>query len=91
MIGVLADVVEVVVFAAGADALLRIGGALVGPVAGAEEDVLELVHAGVGEQQRRVVGGTTLDDGTMVWPCFLKKSRNCWRISFDVSMERLIV
>src|SRR5262245_47214051 len=31
--------------------------------------------------------GTTLDDGTNVWPCFLtKKSRNCWRISFAVNI-----
>src|SRR5205807_10181465 len=31
--------------------------------------------------------GTTLDDGTAVWPCFLtKKSMNCWRISLDVGM-----
>src|SRR5690348_5019555 len=31
--------------------------------------------------------GTTLEDGTNVWPCFLtKKSRNCWRISFAVNM-----
>ena len=55
MVRVLADVVEVVVLAAGPDALLRVGRPLVGPGAGAEEDVLELVHAGVGEQQRRIV------------------------------------
>src|ERR1051325_1102002 len=31
--------------------------------------------------------GTTLDDGTNVWPCFLtKKSMNCWRISFAVNI-----
>src|SRR5436190_6849632 len=39
---------------------------------------------------KRSVGsssGTTLDDGTNVWPCFLtKKSRNCWRISFAVNI-----
>ncbi len=55
VVGVLADVVQIVVLAAGADALLRVGGTLVGPGAGAEEHVLELVHAGVGEQQRRIV------------------------------------
>ena len=51
-----ADVLEVVVLAAGAHALLRrwsrartVGLRLAG------EDVLELVHPGVGEQQRRVV------------------------------------
>src|SRR5262245_20997197 len=31
--------------------------------------------------------GTTLDDGTNVWPCFLtKKSMNCWRITFAVNI-----
>ena len=52
-----ADVFEVVVLAAGADAFLRGGGAGVVALLGAEEDVLELVHAGVGEEQRGVVGG----------------------------------
>ena len=50
-----ADVLEVVVLAAGAHAFLRGGGAGVGTLVEAEEDVLELVHAGVGEQQRRIV------------------------------------
>ncbi|OPZ06361.1 MAG: hypothetical protein BWZ09_00430 [Alphaproteobacteria bacterium ADurb.BinA305] len=50
-----ADVLEVVVLAAGAHALLRGGGAGVGTLVEAEEHVLELVHAGVGEQQRRVL------------------------------------
>ena len=48
-----ADVFEVVVLAAGADALLAGGGAGVVAALGAEEDVLELVHAGVGEEQGR--------------------------------------
>ena len=51
-----ADVLEVVVLAAGAHAALRRGGAHVRPLVQAEKDVLELHHAGVGEQQRRVVG-----------------------------------
>ena len=50
-----AHVLQVVVLAAGADALLAGGGAAVGPLVEAQEHVLELVHAGVGEQQRRVV------------------------------------
>ena len=50
-----ADVLQVVVLAAGAHAFLRRGGARVGALVEAEEHVLELVHAGVGEQQRRVV------------------------------------
>ena len=50
-----ADVFEIVVLAAGAHAFLRGGGALVGALLDAGEDVLELHHAGVGEHQGRVV------------------------------------
>eukprot|EP00959_Pyramimonas_sp_CCMP1952_P049085 1025194-Pyramimonas_sp.AAC.1 len=62
VIGVLAHVVQVVVLAAGADALLCVRRALqlregaVG-VSLAEEDSLELVHAGIGEEQGGVVVG----------------------------------
>src|SRR5262245_23577199 len=42
-----------------------------------------LVNSSVGSSQ-----GTTLDDGTAVWPCFwTKKSRNCWRMSFALGMS----
>ena len=62
VVGVVADVLEVVVFAAGADAFLGVGGAGVLGGAGAgpfgdvglfvtEEDGHELVHAGVGEEE----------------------------------------
>jgi len=51
------DVLEVVVLAAGADALLTRGGALVFPLLLAREDTLELHHAGVGEEQRGIVPG----------------------------------
>ena len=51
-----ADVLQIVVLAAGAHAFLRGGGARVVALLDAEEDVLELVHAGVGEQQRGIVG-----------------------------------
>ena len=51
-----ADVLEVVVLAAGANAFLRRGGARVVALLGPEENVLELVHARVGEEQRRIVG-----------------------------------
>jgi hypothetical protein len=54
-VGGVADVFQIVVLAAGADAFLRRGGAAVGPLFEAGEDVLELHHAGVGEQQGRVV------------------------------------
>ena len=50
-----ADIVQVVVLAAGAHAFLRRGGAHVGPLLLAGEHVLELHHAGVGEHQRGVV------------------------------------
>ena len=50
-----ADIVEVVVLAAGAHALLRGGGALIRPLLDAGKDVLELHHAGIGEHQGRVV------------------------------------
>jgi hypothetical protein len=50
-----ADVFQVVVLAAGAHAFLRSRGAAVAALVEAEEDVLELVHPGVGEQQRRVI------------------------------------
>ena len=52
-----ADIFQVVVFSAGADALLAGGGAFVVALFEAEEDVLELVHSGIGEEQRGIVGG----------------------------------
>ncbi len=51
----IADIVEVVVLAAGADAFLRRRCRPVGALFQAREDVLELYHAGIGEHQRRVV------------------------------------
>ena len=53
--GGVADLVEVVVLAAGAHAALAGRGAGVAALLGAQEHVLELDHAGVGEQQGRVV------------------------------------
>ena len=55
MPGGVADIVEIVVLAAGAHAFLRGRGAAVGPAFQAGEDVLELHHAGIGEHQRRIV------------------------------------
>src|SRR5262249_26614180 len=52
-----ADVVEVVVLAADAHYFLRCRRARVVTLLAAEEDVLELVHPGVGEKQRRIVAG----------------------------------
>ncbi len=53
--GGVADVIQVVVLAAGAHAFLRGGRALIGAGFIAGEDVLELHHAGVSEHQRRIV------------------------------------
>ena len=51
------DVVEVVVLAADAHDLLRCRRARVRALFPSEERILELVHPGVGEKKRRVVGG----------------------------------
>ena len=50
-----ADVVEVIVFAASADAFLRRGGPRDGARFLAGKHVLELDHAGIGEHQCRVI------------------------------------
>ncbi len=55
MPGGIADVVEVVVLAAGAHAFLRAHGAHIGALLDAGEDILELHHARIGEHQCRVV------------------------------------
>ena len=60
------DVFEIVVLAAGAHAALRSGGAFVVALLVAEEEVLELHHAGVGEEQRWIIARhqrTGGDDG----------------------------
>ena len=49
MPGGVADIVQIIVLAAGAHAFLRAGGALIGPGFVAGEEVLKLHHAGVGE------------------------------------------
>ncbi len=51
----IADIVQVVVLAPGPNAFLRRGGPRIGPLLRPGEHVLELHHATVGEQQRRVV------------------------------------
>ena len=54
--GRLAHLVEVVVLAAGADALLRRNGSLVIAFFISQKHVFELIHPRVREKQRRVVG-----------------------------------
>ena len=51
------DVLKVVVLAAGADAFLGRSGAVVVSLFEAKEDVFELVHPGIGEQQGGVAVG----------------------------------
>ena len=55
VVGVVTHLFEVVVLAADAQALLAVGGARPLALLVAKEDILELVHAGVGEHQRRVI------------------------------------
>jgi len=50
-----ADIVQIIVLPAGANALLRIGGTGIGTLFLAEEYRLELIHARVGKQQRRII------------------------------------
>ena len=55
--GGIADVIEIVVLAAGADAFLRGGGADVIPLFRSREHILERHHSRIGEHQRRIVPG----------------------------------
>ena len=53
----IADVLEIVMLSAGAQTTLHVRGADVASLIDAKKDILELHHAAVGEQQRRIVGG----------------------------------
>ncbi len=55
MIGIPAHVVQIVVLAGNAHTFLRVGGAGVRSGAGVQENVLELVHTGVGEKKRGII------------------------------------
>ena len=57
MPGRIADIVEIVMLAAGSKTFLRRSGAAVGALLDTGEQVLELHHAGTGEHQRRIVAG----------------------------------
>ena len=57
------DILQIVVLAPGPDALLAVDRAVVVPLAGGEEHILELVHPRVGEEQRGVVEGHDLAGG----------------------------
>ena len=82
-----ADVLQVVVLAAGAQRALRRGGALGGTRLLAEEHVLELHHAGIDEEQRRVVRRHERARGTIWCPFERKYSRKPVRISLDFTLE----
>ena len=79
MAGGVAHVLQIVVLAAGAHAALGRGGAPVGALLAAQEHVLELHHAGVGEQQGGVVGGTSGLEATSWCPGWRSSRENCWR------------
>ncbi len=70
MVGIVApDFVEIVMLSGDAHAFLRIHGPSVGALIGAEKNVLELDHPGVGEEERWVVArdeGRRSDDGVAV-------------------------
>ena len=79
-----ADVFEIVVLAAGADAFLRGGGARVIALFQPEETSLNwfmpaLVNSSVGS-----LAGTSDELRTIRWPCPEKNCRNFSRISFPV-------
>src|ERR1700675_2646591 len=77
-----ADVFKVVVLAARADAFLAGRSLVVIAPLEAEEDVLELVHPGIGEKQRRVV--LRDERRTTRCPRSSKKRRNMLRISLPL-------
>ena len=54
---ILSDIFKVVVFSAGPDAFLGIDRAVIITASGSKENVLELGHPGIGEEQSRVVMG----------------------------------
>ena len=96
--GGVADIVQVVVLAAGAHALLRRGGARGGPGLGAGEDVLERHHAGVDEQQCGSRCGTSGADGhhRMVVRRRSSPGRRCgsrsdWALALRRSLARALI
>ncbi len=71
------DIVEVVVLAARANALLAGGGHVVRALFAAEKHVLELIHTGIDEKQRRVLSRNqrgALDDSVAAFRKELEES-----------------
>ena len=81
-----ADVLQVVVLAAGAQRLLRRCGTRVWALLAPSEHVLELHHAAVDEQQRRIVGrheGSTPGQSCVPWTRSTSETcRGCLRFSW---------
>ncbi len=73
-----ADVFEVVVFAAGANAFLAGGGAVVVALLEAEENVLELVHSRIGEEQRGIVRRDERRAADRAVPALLEEAQKCF-------------
>jgi hypothetical protein len=57
MIGICADIFEVIMFAACADALLAVDGTTVIPAARTEKDIFKLIHTRVCEQKSIIAEG----------------------------------
>src|SRR6185437_5516267 len=85
-----ADPVEIIVLAAGADAFLRgsraRGLALFLP----REDVLELHHAGIGEQQRRIVARDQRRGGHDLVAAFAEELQECGADIFEAVHETVL-
>ena len=85
-----ADVFQIVVLAAGADAFLRSRGAGVGALVFAEKNVFELNHSGVSKEEGRIVFGN--ETGTRDDRCdrFFRSISETWsefrRLSYDPSI-----
>ena len=75
-----ADLLEIVVLSSGPNALLAGSGPEVVTLFLAQEDALELDHAGVGKQQVGSSAGTSDEEGTSRCPLEMKKSRKRRRI-----------
>jgi len=72
-----ADILQIVVLTAGAYAALRAGRALVAQVFPTQQRILELNHARVGEQQRRIVVGHECAGGHHTVPPLLEELQIC--------------
>ena len=74
-----ADVIEIVVLAAGPDAFLSTCRRAVGALFASQEDILELIHSGIDEEQRGILGrnqrGTFDDRVATVFKKFEKRRR----------------